>query len=274
MDPTRFDRFTRKLGARLPRRRALAAGAAGLAAVGLARRSDAPAAQEATPAASPGAEATGPAFLFVQLAEGGTWAPKPDEDGVYLLTLAGPSAQTVYFSDRPARVVGTVPTDDFLEALGFTAAEPPNAAVVVRTPDGEEDVLVVELFDPVYTRDFGAGGAGALTYEARVLTEYQGEGLAGWAPQAADNRLPAAFSQASLFIDDCANGRVCCKDPMNASFVIPTTIGCCWSWSSVSCKPCGSNYDAFCNEHYPSQCHGQCYATFDPYRCNGYQLGC
>ncbi|MEZ4507826.1 MAG: hypothetical protein R2848_18695 [Thermomicrobiales bacterium] len=51
-----------------------------------------------------------------------------------------------------------MPTDRFLEGLGFTPVNPPNAAAVVRTPEGERDVLVVELFNPVYTREYDADG--------------------------------------------------------------------------------------------------------------------
>src|SRR5262245_14842031 len=72
---------------------------AGLAALRLPRRTSTLAAQDATPEASPVVEGQHPAFLFVQLAESGTWSPKPGEDGIYLLTLAGAGSQTLYFSD-------------------------------------------------------------------------------------------------------------------------------------------------------------------------------
>src|SRR5262249_51573101 len=152
----RFDRLTSAFTTgRLSRRAALAAGgsagAAGLSALALGAGTHQPAvAQEATPAAG----ASGPTFLFVQLFERGTWAPKPGEDGVYLLTLSGYGDQTLFSPDRPDRIVGTVETARFLDALGFTPANPPNAAVVVRTPAGERDVLVVELFDPVFAEAF------------------------------------------------------------------------------------------------------------------------
>src|SRR4051812_33176550 len=137
MDSTRFDRFARSFSRRLTRRETLVAGTAALTTFGLA--TGALAAQEATPEPSPDAMELGPSFLFVQLAERGSWRPKPDEPGVYLLTLFGASNQTIYFSDRPERIVGTVPTDRFLGALGFTPNEPPNAAAVVQTPEGERD---------------------------------------------------------------------------------------------------------------------------------------
>src|SRR4051812_23444194 len=101
MDYNRFDRLTRYLGTRRSRRQALVVGAAGVAAIPLGHVSHELAAQDATPAATPVAEQTNPAFLFVQLAESGSWAPNPDEDGSYLLTLSGLGSQTLYFSDRP-----------------------------------------------------------------------------------------------------------------------------------------------------------------------------
>ena len=82
--------------------------------------------------------------------------------------------------------MGTVPTDRFLDALGFTPISPPNAAVVVTTPEGERDVLVVELVNPVYSRSYGENGEDVLTYEATVLSGYQGTGLAEWTPQVDD----------------------------------------------------------------------------------------
>ena len=69
--------------------------------------------------------------------------------GVYTLSLEGSLGDTVYFSDRPARRVGLIPTAVLLEQLGFTPADPPNAALVAQTADGE-DILVVELMNPRY----------------------------------------------------------------------------------------------------------------------------
>jgi len=194
--------------------------------------------------------------------------PKPDEPGVYLLTLFGASNQTVFFSDRPDRIVGTVPTDCFLGALGFTPGEPPNAAAVVQTPDGERDVLVVELFNPVYTQGFGENGEDALTYEAKVLAEYQGEGLAEWVPQADDDQVPQDFTQISLFIDDCADMEGCYLDGIGGptAYVGPMPggpYGRCWDWGYLTCVPCRGgfhrykDYDEVCNDSY-SRCQGYC----------------
>jgi hypothetical protein len=269
MNSARFDRVTRAFEAKRSRRRVLAMGAAGAAAAGLARATPA-AVQDATPEAI----TEHPTFLFVQLADRGTWTPKPDEDGVYLLTLSGTGEQTLYFSDRPERIVGTVETDRFLDALGFTPVEPPNAAIVVTTPEGERDVLVVELFNPVYTRTFGETGEEFLTYEAMVLNAYQGEALEEWVPQADDDQLPAEFTNVSLFIDDCADAEGCYvwqystakrgqMAPAELAYVgaIPGgPYGRCYNWGQAICLPCEhENYELanLCNDAYPDACAGE-----------------
>lgn len=269
MDGKQFDSLARSFGRRANRRSTLkglaGAGAVGLAALGLSGRADQLAAQDATPDASPAIEGQDPAFLFVQLAEGGTWAPDPDEDGVYLLTLTAPSSQTVYFSDRPERIAGAVETDQFLEQLGFTPFEPPNAAAVVQTPDGTRDVLVVELFDPVYSRSFADDGVDLLTYRARVLAAYEGPGLAPWVGEADDDQLPREFSNISLFIDDCPDITSCYLAGLGGpgAYVGPIPggpYGRCYRFPV--CRPCGDytpcRYNSMCNEEYPERCQGNC----------------
>lgn len=264
MDADRFDRVSKLFAKpRLSRRAALAAGAAGLGSVALRPLTGA---QEATPVPSVPTEEEGPAFLFVQLAERGSWAPKPDEPGVYLLSLVGPGTQTLYFSDRPDRIVGAVPTDRFLAALGFTPLEPPNAAIVVETPEGERDVLVVELFNPVYTQEFDADGGTTLTYEARILEEYEGEGLDVWDTEQADAELAEGFGNVSLFIDDCPD-LTSCKAilPGGGALTIGPIpggpYGRCWSWPDFNCNPCSGQsvdyYNNLCNQTYPD-CQGVC----------------
>jgi hypothetical protein len=256
MDSTRFDRFTRSLGTRRSRRQALAAGAAGVAAIPLAHASLA--AQDATPEASAVADQTNPAFLFVQLAEAGSWSPNPEEEGSYLLTLTGLGSQTLYFSDRPDRIVGTVSTSQFLEGLGFSPYQPPNAAVVVQTPEGERDVLVVELYNPVYTQHFGEDGMDVLTYQARVLDAYQGQGLEVWVLEADDDQLPQEFSNVSIFIDDCADAVDCYLVRWGGTtYVGPIPggpYGRCYNWGIPSrCQPCTTTNEKLarlCSDQY------------------------
>jgi hypothetical protein len=268
MDSSRFDQLTTSLGTRLTRRTAMA-GAAGLTALGLAESARGVTAQDATPATGDAADEAKLTFLFVQLFDQGSWTPKPDTDGVYLLTLSGATAQTLFFSDRPARIVGTVETPKFLDGLGFTPANPPNAALVVTTPEGERDVLVIELFDPVYTEVIEDPGNVTVSYEARVLEAYHGDGLTEWATEQEDDQLPAQFSDISLFIDDCPDLTGCYEwgwgGPRVGDLPGGRRYGQCWNIIGA-CQPdnpnCGgppaSELARQCNEAYPAQCEKRC----------------
>jgi hypothetical protein len=89
---------------------------------------------------------TQPSLLFVQTAQ------KIDyKDGV--MTLYDVPSQTMFFTDRPNRVVGNLPTNAFVAKWttdkgpnGF-ASNPPNAAVTEFHPDGIK-TAVVELSNP------------------------------------------------------------------------------------------------------------------------------
>lgn len=253
-------------GQRTTRRAALTTGIA--AAIGLAGVATPATAQDATPEAE---NATYPMFLFVQLAEGGTWTQSADDPEIYELTLSGIGSQTAYFSDRPERIVGTTDTAQFLENLGFTPVNPPNAAAVVRTPEGERDVLVVELFDPVYTRTYGDDATSLLTYRARILDAYHGDNLDSWYDEVDDPELPSQFDQITLFIDDCPSMNTCVIRP--GVWVAPGTdpyLGpipggpypTCYNDDLGVCYPCAHTreelYD-FCNDGYPA-CRGNCWA--------------
>jgi hypothetical protein len=112
------------------------------------------------PAAKLATAQTQPSLLFVQTAQ------KIDyKDGV--MTLYDVPTQTMFFTDRPNRVVGNVPTDKFVTKWttdkgpnGF-AANPPNAAVTVFQPDGAK-TAIVELTNPRLDGN-------KLSYNVRVL---------------------------------------------------------------------------------------------------------
>lgn len=285
MNPTRFDRLTRQFARpRMSRRAALVAG---LAATG----SPTATAPDAKPASTPvdrhpdvDTAQPHPEYLFVQPFDAGAWAPKAGEDGVYTLTLTGVGGHTTYFSDRPERVVGLAPIQPFLDGLGFSPENPPNAAIVAQTGTGETDVLVVELFDPVYDAD-----ADTLTCEAKVLADYGGRGLAHLARQQADGNLPASFGGGSLFIDDCADSIESCWlyyfNPDGSSCTERRDVGNiisgnCWSPDTLVCRPCAS-YATQCYSSFPSDCTdeaaGWCYddiALCGTPGCCGAQGGC
>src|SRR5262245_57052486 len=209
MDSSRFDTIAKLFAdRRLSRRQALAGGAAGLAAGALAAAGlgGAARAQEATPAPAAGAADTGET-LFVQSFASGTAAPKTGAAGTYTLTLEHGLGQTIYFTDRPARVVGASPTAAFLQALGFTAANPPNAALVVETGPGDEAIAVVELTNPRYDE-----GTKTATYDAKALADWERTLAMGFSEQPTDlAKLAPTFGAAHLFIDDCGNDDIFCN---------------------------------------------------------------
>jgi hypothetical protein len=256
MDPTQFDRLSRWVANRpLTRRRTLAAASSALAGL-VGTRSGTRA--QATPTATPSATGTGLAAnnstLFVQTATGGTFRPNPQASatpvtvgrgtpapvtaahGAYLLTLQGHSGETIAFSDRPARQFGEVKTSQFFPSMGFTPANPPNAALVVDSPQQEDDVLLVELLNPGYD-----AATQTLTYEANILTQYTGEVLKPLAAQQQDQRIAATFTTASLFIDDCPDRLIGCY-VYGSNFYnyghLPGYRGMCWDWNQFQCLPC------------------------------------
>jgi hypothetical protein len=208
MDATHFDRLTRLLAGRRSRRMALASGGVSLALGVL--RGNRTHAQEATPAGE-----GPPEVLYVQVATNGTFRPQPGAGGVtHELTLEGVTPHTVWFSDRPDRLVGTVRTADFATEPVFDVADPPNAALVAETAEGEA-VVVVELTAPRYEAT-----AGTAIYRARVLGEEPDGRLRALAGRRTERAVPEAFGPASLFVDQvacsppgasCGGTRDCCS---------------------------------------------------------------
>jgi hypothetical protein len=114
--------------------------------------------------------------MFVQLAQGSS-----SSDG--RLTLIGLSPSTLYFSDRPERVVGHMTTDQFIDQWGVGdnsfASDPPNAVLSFTDPVGTalEDCVVV-LKDP-------QAGDGSIRYGFDLL----------------EGSVPTASGPCTLFID-------------------------------------------------------------------------
>jgi hypothetical protein len=114
--------------------------------------------------------------MFVQNAQGLT-------SSASALTLQGLGHSTLFFADRPQRVVGHLSTrkfvDEWGEGINSFAIDPPNA-VVSFLENGDttpEDVTVV-LRDPVLNGD-------NITYQIDIL----------------DGKLPPRAQACSLFID-------------------------------------------------------------------------
>jgi hypothetical protein len=98
--------------------------------------------------------------MFVQTAEGVSSDPTT-------LTLEGVTSSTLYFSDRPQRVVGQMATTDFVDLWGkgenSFETDPPNAVLSFLEPGDNvpEDVVVV-IWEPKLSGD-------RLSYAIKVL---------------------------------------------------------------------------------------------------------
>jgi hypothetical protein len=282
---TRFDEIARSFSERrLSRRETLARGGAGLAAAGLGVAGLTSArAQEATPAP---ADASGEKteFLFVQSFQSGNIVPKGGEAGTWTLTLEHGLGQTIYFSDRPERIVGTSPTEEFLKGLGFPKENPPNAALLFENDKGEEDISVVELFNPTYDTTTNTA-----TYEIQLLKEYAGSGMTFQQQPTEPSDAGATFGAAHLFIDDCSDAQVACCSQWdyynlecdNTYVGYFPSMGYCYSWWAGHCQPCepyGHSIPACkddndcpelqywagkCNDNFDA-CNGICWPIFYP----------
>jgi hypothetical protein len=114
--------------------------------------------------------------MFVQVAKGST-----SQNGT--LTLTGVSPSTLYFSDRPERVVGHMTNQQFVDdwAAGDNsfASDPPNAVLsFVDTGEDMPEDCVVVLRDPEDLED-------SIRYSIEVL----------------EGAVPASTGACTLFID-------------------------------------------------------------------------
>ncbi len=209
-------------------------------------------------------------FMFVQSADSGSVAPIEGKSGAFRLSLTGVAPTTVYFSDRPARVSGQAPMDKFLKGLGFSASNPPNAAIDAVSTDGESRVVVVTLESPHYDAT-----AATLTYDVHLLPgEKLPKGLAHLKKRLGD--LPPSFKNVALFIDDCPDsGRVCytkksAKTVFNAQVQCSpdqlcgtARVGTCWGWFPTGCFYCHAP-ESDCNAAFFNCCNAATAAGCTP----------
>jgi hypothetical protein len=210
-------------------------------------------------------------YLFVQSFQSGSLTANPDT-GNHTLTLEQGLGQTVYFSDRPGRDVGIVPTPEFLSGLGFPEDNPPNAALVVETGDGETDLAVLELLDPVYDE-----ATHTATYQVRGLEAWEDTPEQGFHDIPADlSSLPGEFGSAHLFIDDCPDDKIECR--IHAYGWQEQTVGTfenqgfCYNYLlCIPCEPYGHTppsrqsvvdyWSQRCNDTF-ADCNGGCFGHF------------
>jgi len=114
--------------------------------------------------------------MFVQTAQGVT-----SDNGT--ITLQGVTPSTLYFSDRPQRVVGHLSTTDFVDLWGegenSFETDPPNAVLAFLEPgDTTPEDAVIVIKEPLLEH-------GDLTYSIEVL----------------EGTVPARAGPVTLFID-------------------------------------------------------------------------
>jgi hypothetical protein len=216
MDARTFDNLTRKIAGRMSRRRALAAGGLGITGAVLGRDAGSAFVQGATPVseATP-VTATSIDVLYVQTFSRATIQQDANDPGAFTITLEGSTGQTVYFSDRPERIVGTLTDEAFVDGRAFDPADPPNAAIVTITGDGEQ-VLVVELTEPAYD-----AATGTVSYAAMELQgQPEGDVLASLAARQTGADMGDSLGPVTLFIDQltcapidapCTQNSDCCS---------------------------------------------------------------
>jgi hypothetical protein len=202
-------------------------------------------------------------YMFVQTAQSGTLVPVAGEDNLYTLTLRGTSPQTTAFSDRPERVVGQAPMQEFLDGMCFNPENGPNAALEILEANEEEDLAVVELFDPVYD-----AANQTLKYNVSIIDQpdlsyavFNGR---------ADKALPETFGPVALFIDDCPDGTVRCCKSGNLAVCEECKegllqIGCCWHLGRIGCRQC------FSDDYYSKKCekkYGKGFGNCFLFECN------
>jgi hypothetical protein len=282
MDTNHFDQMTKLIARRRLSRRqafstvapALTAGLLGVAGIRQASAEDV----SATPSAGEAEKLT---YMFVQSFQSGSIGPKEGSDDTYTVTLEQGTGQTIYFADRPSRDVGTVATGQFLQGLGFSEDNPPNAAIVIDTGDGETDIAVVELLNP----DVSADGTG-VTYDVQFLDNWEDSLEWGFSEAPADlPQIATDFGAAHLFIDDCPSVNItCCPASRHGGLMQTCELGSsvgtisdvpfCWHLGLLWCEPCQPDFDgwdhigdSYWKNYWSNQCDAAFSSCDDPGGC-------
>jgi len=148
-----------------------------------------------------------PSWLFSHTASAGSLVKK--SDGGYTLTLTGIDPHVMAFTDRPVRDSVILPATQLIEQWpALFADSPPNAVLVEHNPRGNTDSVVLTLSNPRLTTPATASATSAdtatLTFDATLITTEHPSNLKRLT-RGLHKTPPAAFANASLFIDDVTN---------------------------------------------------------------------
>jgi len=186
-------------------------------------------------------------YLFVQNANSGTFIKSDNE--TYTLSLNDVSPQTIYFTDRPRKNVGQVEMQKFLDGLCFKSNDPPNAAIEILNGNKEEDVVIVELSDPVYNKT-----SKILKYTAKILNNIN-HSLSIY-NERRDKSIPTSFNEVALFIDDCSDVKMQCHMDIEHLEQLCGTVTCCQCWSLTE----GCDFQEDCCSW--NRCKDQCISKY------------
>ena len=189
-------------------------------------------------------------FMFVQTGNSGSFVPKADKPGEYVLSLTGVSPLTIYFSDRPLRLAGRIGTDEMVKGSMFDGANPPNAAVELQYGTDEADVIIGELRNPVYD-----AVKRTIRYDVKVLSDVT-EGLAFYSARR-DDKLPREFKEVAIFIDSCPDVVLDCLTTSTrcGRVTVPPDP------RDARCTHRQINAADKCNAQFPQCCQGRCFSN-------------
>ncbi len=144
--------------------------------------------------------APSPGTLYVQQALGGSLTKK---GGAWQLALRDPALRTITFTDRPARLGGSLALSKFISSWHAKfGADAPNAALQITNGPASRDVVLLELSSPYYNPS-----RGLLLFKARPLRSSSDPALSALAHRA-DRGVHGGFSRASVFIDSGEEGNL------------------------------------------------------------------
>jgi len=133
-----------------------------------------------------------PKFITIQHAQSGSISKvNATTNFLELNDVSNP----ILFSDRPDRIVKTESTQEFLDRWYDAGTDtennsffldPPNAALIINDQE-EQDIVIVELFEPAYDYD-----ANILVYNFNYVNNTV-------------DKLPSEFGEATLVIDTYIN---------------------------------------------------------------------